>query len=156
MGIDIHAPADLVFHLASDPRAWPDLLPHYVRAKPLSRAGQQMLVEFVARRPLVPVLGLGMPVAWRSRTWADPDRRELHFHHVGGATAGMDVTWRIESSGQGSRVTIEHVFAPRWAPWGKFVDSLFTRPIAARTLRGFRSIAEAVALRDGGAGLHGE
>ena len=81
-----------------------------------------------------------------SRTWTDPATCQLRFVHVGGATAGMDVTWRIEprNDGAGCRVTIEHDFrAPRW--WAAFVERCFTRPIAGRTLTAFRALAEATA-----------
>jgi hypothetical protein len=146
IGIDIAAPPELVFRLAHDPLRWPALLPHYVRARELSRdvAGRPTC-QFVARRPLLPVLGLGLPVAWVSRTWSEPDARRLRFQHLAGATRGMDVTWRIEPRGEGTRVTIEHRFAPRIAAWAAFVDRLFTRPIAGRTLRSFKDLAEALA-----------
>jgi hypothetical protein len=90
------------------------------------------------------VLGIGLPVAWRSRSWSDAARRELRFVHRGGATHGMDVTWRIEPAPGGSRVTIEHDFRPRLAAWAGVVDRLFTRPIAGRTLRTFRTLAESL------------
>jgi hypothetical protein len=99
----------------------------------------------VARRPLVPVLGVGLPVAWRSRTWNEPDALRLRFVHLGGATNGMDVTWRIEPTDGGSRVSIDHLFAPRLPGWAWFVDRAFTRPIASRTLATFKAIAEALA-----------
>jgi hypothetical protein len=57
----------------------------------------------------------------------------------------MDVTWRIEPSGGGCRVTIEHDFRPRIGAWAPIVDRLFTRPIAGRTLATFKAIAEALA-----------
>ena len=145
IAIDVAAPADLVFRLARDPLRWPVLLPHYARARPISRDGVGVVSEFVARRPLVPVLGLSIPVAWRSRTWAEPDRRRLRFRHVGGATAGMDVTWRIDPVDGGCRVTIEHDFRPRIGVWATIVDRAFTRPIAGRTLRTFKALAEALA-----------
>jgi hypothetical protein len=69
----------------------------------------------------------------------------LRFAHRGGATNGMSVTWRIEPLANGSRITIEHDFRPRFAPWALVVDRLFTRPIASRTLATFKAIAEAVA-----------
>lgn len=151
IGIDITAPADLVFNLACDVERWPDLLPHYVRAT--RRAGPdadgRLAIAFVARRPLVPVLGLAMPVAWRSLAWAEPAARRLRFLHSGGATNGMDVTWRIDETAPGrSHVEIEHVFRPRLPGWAGFVDRLFTRPIAGRTLATFRAIAEAIAATD--------
>ena len=149
IGIDIEAPADLVFRLARDVERWPALLPHYAsatrRAAP-DRAGR-LLVAFVARRPLIRVLGLGLPVAWLSLTWSDAAARTLHFAHRGGATNGMVVTWRIvERPGDTCRVDIEHEFRPRIPGWARLIDRLFTAPIAGRTLATFRAIAEAVAV----------
>lgn len=146
IAIDIAAPPDLVFRLARDVERWPRLLPHYVGVDVLERADDGAIVaRMVARRPLVPVLGLGLPVAWRSRTWSDPESRRLRFVHRGGATNGMDVTWRIEPAGEGCRVTISHDFQPRFRPWAAIVDRLFTRPIAGRTLATFKALAEALA-----------
>ena len=147
IGIDIAAPRELVFALARDVTRWPDLLPHYVRADPAGAADAagRRLVRFVARRPLVPVLGLGVPVAWRSLTWADDAACELRFVHRGGATNGMDVTWHlVPIDGGGTRVEIEHVFAPRVPGWAWLIDRFVTRAVAGRTLAAFRSIAEAV------------
>ena len=145
IGIEVAAPPELVFQLARDPVRWPSLLPHYWRARPVAREGASVICEFVALRAVVPVLGFGIPVAWRSRTWAEPDHLRLRFRHLGGATAGMDVTWRIEPTGGGCRVTIEHDFRPRVGPWSAFVDRVFTRPIATRTLTTFKSLAETLA-----------
>jgi len=152
IGIEIATPADLVFRLARDVERWPELLPHYVAAR---RAGPpdadgRLVVGFVARRSLIPVLGVGLPVAWRASTWPEPAERRLRFVHLGGATSGMDVTWRITDleGGRGCRVEIEHVFAPLVPGWAWFIDHAFTRPIAGRTLATFRSIAEAVAAAD--------
>lgn len=149
IGIDIAAPAELVFRLARDVERWPELLPHYVSTR---REGEpdpdgHLLVRFVARRVLVRALGLGLPVVWRSRTWSEPDARRLRFVHRGGATNGMDVTWRIEDrpgAVAGCRVEIEHDFHPRVPGWAWVIDRAFTRPIAGRTLATFRAIAEAV------------
>jgi Polyketide cyclase / dehydrase and lipid transport len=147
IGIDVAAPGELVFRLARDVERWPDLLPHYVgavRTAGPDREGR-LMVRFVARRPLLPVLGLGLPVAWRSLTWSEAEARRLRFVHRGGATDGMDVTWRIEDRPGGTcRVDIEHEFRPRVPGWAPFVDRLFTRPIAGRTLATFRALAEAV------------
>ena len=144
--VDVAAPPELVFRLARDVERWPRLLPHYVAVRPLGRDGDGSLVaEMVARRPLVPVLGLSLSVAWRARAWSEADGLRLRFVHQGGATNGMDVTWRIESSGGGCRVSIDHDFSPRIAPWAGFIDRGFTRPIATRTLATFKAIAEALA-----------
>jgi ribosome-associated toxin RatA of RatAB toxin-antitoxin module len=150
IGVEVAAPADVVFRLARDTERWPRLLPHYVRVRAIERddAGR-LTAEMVARRPLVPVLGLGLPVAWRSRTWSEAatgdDGPRLRFQHLGGATNGMDVTWRIEPTAGGCSVEIEHDFRPRVPGWAAFVDRAFTRPIASRTLATFKAIAEALA-----------
>jgi aromatase len=145
--IEIEAPPRLVFDLARDVTRWPRLLPHYLSATLERHEGAAAVVRFVARRPLqgpLAVLGLGIPVVWRSRTWSEPEGLRLRFVHLGGATRGMDVTWRIEpvSNGERTRVTIHHDFRAPGA-WARFVDRFFTRPIAGRTLATFRDIAEA-------------
>ncbi len=148
IGLDIAASPATVFALARDVERWATLLPHYVRSGAVERRPDGSLVcDFVARRPFVPVLGLAIPVTWRSRTWSEPETRRLRFVHVAGATKGMDVTWRIEpldEAGRGCRVTIEHDFAPRIPGFAAFVDRVFTRAIAGRTLATFRALAEAV------------
>jgi ribosome-associated toxin RatA of RatAB toxin-antitoxin module len=145
IAIRIAAAPDLVFALARDVERWADLLPHYSRSVAVERRTDGSLVaDFVARRPLIGVLGLGLPVTWRSLTWSEPTSRRLRFQHVAGATKGMDVTWRIESDGDGTHVVIEHEFAPRLPGFAAFVDRFFTRPIAGRTLATFKALAEAV------------
>jgi ribosome-associated toxin RatA of RatAB toxin-antitoxin module len=147
ISVDVDAPPGLVFALAHDVERWSVLLPHYVRSRSTDTDGWgRPIVEFVARRPLVPVLGLGLPVVWWSRTWNEPEANRLHFEHIAGATRGMVVTWRIEPTGDGSscRVTIAHAFSPALPGFAWFVDRLFTRPIAGRTLATFKALAEAV------------
>ncbi len=151
IAIDIDAPASLVFGLARDVERWATVLPHYVRSRAAARRPDGSLVaEFLARRTLVPLLGIGLPVAWRSRTWNEPTAMRLRFQHVAGAPRGMDVTWRIEprESDGHCRVTIEHDFAPRLPGFAWFVDRAFTRPIAGRTLATFKALAEALAHLD--------
>jgi ribosome-associated toxin RatA of RatAB toxin-antitoxin module len=143
--VDVAAPPTLVFALARDITRWPQLLPHYVRVDVEERLGDAAVVaRMVARRPFVPLLGLSLPVAWRSRAWSEPESLRLRFVHRGGATNGMDVTWRIEPTAAGTHVEIEHDFRPRLRPWAHVVDALFTRPISRRTLATFKAIAEAV------------
>ena len=126
IGIDIAAPPDLVYRLARDVTRWERLLPHYSRSGSSARAGRRRSIcDFVARRPFVPVLGLGIPVTWRSRTWHEPATRRLRFVHVAGATKGMDVTWTIEPPAPtvaGTRVEIAHDFRPRVPGFAAFVD----------------------------------
>jgi aromatase len=150
IGIDVAAAPDVVFVLARDVTRWERLLPHYARSRMERREADGHLVcSFVAVRPWLPLVGLGIPVAWRSRTWSDERARTLRFVHLAGATKGMDVTWRIEPAGAGCRVTIVHDFERALPLLGvdrypRIVDRLFTRPIAGRTLATFKAIAEAV------------
>ena len=145
ISIEISARPALVFALARDVERWERLLPHYSRSRAVERRPDGGLVaDFVARRPLIGVLGLGLPVTWRARTWSEPETLRLRFVHVAGATKGMAVTWRIESTDGGSHVTIDHDFRPRVAPFATFVDRVFTRPIAGRTLATFKALAEAL------------
>ena len=146
IGIDIAAPPGLVYRLARDVTRWERLLPHYSRSVAVREEPDGSRVcDFIARRPFVPVLGLGIPVTWRSRTWHEQASRRLRFVHVAGATRGMDVTWTIEPSGAGTRVDISHDFRPRVPGFAAFVDRVFTRPIAGRTLATFKALAEALA-----------
>jgi ribosome-associated toxin RatA of RatAB toxin-antitoxin module len=151
VSVGVAAPAAVVFALAREIERWPALLPHYLRVRALERSADGSLVaEMLAIRTLVPIIGLGVPVIWRARTWDEPETRRMRFVHRGGATAGMDVTWRIESTPSGCRVSIEHDFQPNLpAPvagaWAVAIDRLFVRPIAARTLATFKAIAEAAA-----------
>ena len=151
LSIDVLADPEVVFNLARAVDRWPALLPHYLRVKVIERLpdGSQV-AQMVAVRGLVPLVGLGLPVVWRARTWNDPVALRLRFVHRGGATGGMDVTWRIEPAPGGCHVSIDHEFSPRLpAPldgaWAAFIDRLFVRPIASRTLATFKAIAEAVA-----------
>ena len=149
IGIHVDAPPELVYRLARDVTAWADLLPHYARSRVVeTRPDGSRVVDFIARRPFVPVLGLGLPVTWRARTWHEPATRRLRFVHVAGATKGMDVTWRIEpkdAAGRTCRITIEHDFTPAIPGFAAFVDRVFTTAIAGRTLATFGALAEAVA-----------
>lgn len=143
--IEIEAPAALVFDLARNVDRWDRILPHYARSRVAERRPDgSLVVDFVARRPLIGVLGIGLPVAWRSRTWNEPELRRLRFAHLAGATRGMDVTWRIEPRPGGCRVSIDHDFRPRMPGFAAFVDRWFTRPIAGRTLATFKALAEAL------------
>jgi ribosome-associated toxin RatA of RatAB toxin-antitoxin module len=135
-----------VFRLARDVDRWERLLPHYIRSRALRRSVDGVQVtSFAARRPVLGASGIGLPVAWRARTWSEPDARRLRFVHVAGATKGMDVTWRIEPHGVGARVSIDHDFRPRLPGFARFIDRAFTRPIAGRTLATFKALAESLA-----------
>lgn len=145
--LDVAAPAALVFSLAHDVSRWPELLPHYVSVRVMASPGADgsVIARMVARRPLIDLLGLGLPVTWEARTWNEPETLRLRFVHVAGATKGMDVTWRIVPTENGCRVSIEHAFTPQVPLFAALVDRWFVRPIAGRTLATFKAIAEALA-----------
>src|SRR5436190_8881864 len=144
--VDVAAPPRLVFDLARDIERWPSLLPHYLDVRVLERhADGAVTARMVAVRSVVRRLGYGLPVAWRARMWSVEPELQLRFVHRGGATAGMDVTWRIEPTPTGCHVAIEHNFKAPVPGWAAFVNRLFVRPIATRTLATFKAIAEAVA-----------
>jgi ribosome-associated toxin RatA of RatAB toxin-antitoxin module len=145
IGIDVGAPPELVYRLARDVTRWSTILPHYSRSVAVRVDDGILVCDFVARRPYLPVLGLGIPVTWRSRTWHEPATRRLRFQHIAGATKGMDVTWTIEPEAGGTRVEIAHDFRPRVPGFAAVVDGLFTRPIAGRTLATFKALAESLA-----------
>jgi len=145
IAIEIEAPAQLVFGLARRVERWDRILPHYARSRVVERRPDgSLVVDFVARRPLIGLLGLGLPVAWRSRTWSEPEPLRLRFVHVAGATRGMDVTWRIEPTATGCRVSIDHDFRPRVPGFAALVDRWFTRAIAGRTLATVKALAESL------------
>ena len=141
------AAPERVFELARDVTRWPELLPHYRRVAVHRRSAGRTLAQMVAVRPFGPI---ALPVTWRAEQWAEPDDardRRLRFRHVRGVTRGMDVTWHIVPDGPGTRVTIEHEFRRALPLVGedflpRFVDRFFTRPIATRTLRTFKALAE--------------
>jgi len=149
IGIEVRATPDRVFGLARDVSRWPDLLPHYRQVSVERQAHGHVLARMVAVRWFGP---LPVPVTWRAEQWSDvdhPDGPRLHFRHVRGVTRGMQVTWRISQTATGARIVIEHDFVrqlplvgDRFLP--RIVDRWFTRPIASRTLRTFRDLAEAL------------
>ena len=144
--IEIGASPELVFRLARPVERWDRLLAHYARSRVRERrADGSLVVDFVARRRFIPILGVGLPVAWQARTWSEPETLRLRFVHLAGVTRGMDVTWRIEPAGAACRVSIDHDFRPRIPGLAAFVDRWFTRPIAGRTLASFKALAEAAA-----------
>lgn len=146
IAVDVAAPTRLIFELVRDVERWPELLPHYLDVQVLERhADGAVTARMVAVRPLVRQFGYGIPVTWRARIWADLGDYSLRFKHLGGATAGMHVTWWMKDNAEGCRVSIEHLFEPRLPGWSSFVERLFVRPIATRTLATFKAIAEATA-----------
>ena len=145
--IGIAAPPRRVYDLARQVPRWPELLPHYRRVDVERRDDGRIAARMVALRAFGP---LGVPVSWRAEQWADDSDEgdlRLEFRHVRGVTRGMAVTWHIRPAARGTEVTIEHDFSRRLPLLGDralpaFVDRFFVRPIAGRTLRTFKELAE--------------
>ena len=136
-----------VFDLSRDVSRWPALLPHYLYVTIQSRDVGRVRVTMSAVRRFGPV---AIPVTWQSDNWtddSDPHDLRLRFVHVAGPTRGMDVTWHIEPSPQGSRVTIVHDFSRPLPIVGSelfpaLIDRVFVRAIAGKTLSTFKRLAE--------------
>ena len=153
IAIHVDAPPRRVFDLARDVTRWPELLPHYRRVTVHGAIDARTTAQMVAVRPIGRSARRGIPVTWRAETWSDASDAadlQLRFRHIRGVTRGMEVTWHIRARADGahSHVTIEHDFrrrlplvGDRLLPW--LVDRFFTRPIAGRTLRRFKALAEA-------------
>jgi ribosome-associated toxin RatA of RatAB toxin-antitoxin module len=107
------------------------------------RDGHRQIIEMAAWRDV-------FPLRWVAEQIDDPERPHIAFRHIAGPTRGMDVEWRFEPTGTGTRVTIEHrlTFAfPVAADWlgTHVVGEYFIAGVARRTLRGMKRIAEAAA-----------
>jgi coenzyme Q-binding protein COQ10 len=141
----MRAPVSRVLEAAVNVERWPALLPHYRWVRKLERRGEGGVVEMAAWRPFGPV---GYPTWWVSEMWVDRTAPAVHYRHVRGITAGMDVVWRLEAVGGETEVTIVHDWTgPRWpliggiaASW--LIGPVFIHGIASRTLAGIRRAVE--------------
>jgi aromatase len=136
----VAAGADQVFALAADVESWPAILPHYRYVHVVSDRGATRTVAMGARRS-------GIPVRWTAIQKVHADQLEIAYEHIAGVTRGMDVLWRIEPAGFGTRAMITHRLRPRqW--WLRYrltqwiVGKLFVMNIADRTLAGIAARAE--------------
>ncbi|GAC1324193.1 MAG: hypothetical protein NVS2B16_29440 [Chloroflexota bacterium] len=145
--IHIDAPADLVFRLAADIEQWPRLLAHYRSVRKVGESGSSAF----ARGPIyfMEATRSGYPCRWTSIQELDRPGAKILYHHVAGATKGMDVAWRIEQDAGLTRAIIDHDLRPEWL-WLKpfpirwVVATQFVMHIAQNTLRGIKEHAEAV------------
>jgi ribosome-associated toxin RatA of RatAB toxin-antitoxin module len=139
--VHIAAAPATIYELASRTERWPQILPHYRWVKILKEEGATRTVEMAARRDWI-------PLRWVALQTNDPRRPHIAFHHLQGWTRGMDVEWRFEPEGNGTRVTIEHRLTFRFplaAGWlGRhIVSDFFIHAVAARTLYRIKDLAEA-------------
>ncbi len=143
----IQAPVARVLAAASDVERWPERLSHYRWVRVLERRPDGGLVEMAAWRPFGVV---GYPTWWVSEMRVDRTTPAVHYRHVRGITAGMDVVWHFEPDGDGTNVTIVHQWTgPRWPLIGPAAAALvigpvFVHGIASRTLAGIKRHVEAV------------
>jgi len=141
----MRAPLARVLEAAVTVERWPSLLPHYRWVRMLERQGEGGLVEMAAWRPFGPVR---YPTWWVSEMWVDRAVPAVHYRHVRGITAGMDVVWRLEPLGDETEVTIVHDWTgPRWPVIGSIaadwvIGPVFIHGIASRTLAGIRRAVE--------------
>jgi ribosome-associated toxin RatA of RatAB toxin-antitoxin module len=138
--IEIAAPPETIFALASATERWPAILPHYRYVRVLEQNGASRVVAMGARHD-------GIPIGWVARQTNDARIPHIAFHHLRGWTRGMDVEWIFEPLGATTRVTIEHRLAFRFpfaADWiGKHVVcDYFVEGVARKTLAVIKRLAE--------------
>lgn len=137
--VSIRAPIERVFDAAADVERWPALLSHYRWVSMLERREDGGLVEMAAWRPFG---AFKYPTWWVSEMRVDRSAFAVHYRHVRGITAGMDVVWQLQSVGGSTEVTIVHDWSgPAWPLIGPAAASLVIGPvfihgIASRTLAG--------------------
>jgi uncharacterized membrane protein len=139
--ITIAAPLERVFGLAADVERWPERLPHYRYVRRLRGRGGERRYAMGARRGRI-------PVSWKAVQRPLPERGEIEFEHVGGFTTGMQVRWRLRPTREAVDVSIEHRLELRWPLVGeliadRIIGRQFVEPIAGRTLRRIKLLAEA-------------
>ncbi|HEU4680177.1 MAG TPA: hypothetical protein VFS51_00445, partial [Gemmatimonadales bacterium] len=92
---------------------------------------------------------INYPTWWVSEMRIDRGASAVHYRHVRGITAGMDVVWQIKPKNGGTEVTIVHDWSgPGWpligpaaAAW--VIGPVFIHGIASRTLAGLARYVEA-------------
>jgi hypothetical protein len=141
IGIVIAAPLERVFALGAEIERWPERLPHYRFVRPVPDPDGRRRFAMGARRGPV-------PVRWEAVQEAKLDERRIEFQHTGGVTRGMEVAWILATLEDGSTdVRIQHDLHLGWPLIGGFaaahvIGPHFIEPIARRTLRTIKAIAE--------------
>ncbi len=130
--IVVDAPAQVIYERAAATERWPLILPHYRFVRVLEGDSARRTVEMAARRGFI-------PVRWRAEQINDPQTPGISFRHVRGWTKGMQVYWRFTPEGGRTRVTIDHELR---SPLALFIGKYFIDPIATRTLKCMKAIAE--------------
>jgi uncharacterized membrane protein len=141
VAVQIDAPLERIFPLASEVERWPERLPHYRYVRRLPAADGERRFAMGARRGPI-------PVRWEAIQRPLPAERRIEFTHTGGVTRGMQVAWHFEPQDGGWEVSIEHELELAWPLIGGFaaervVGPQFVEAIARRTLRRVKAMAEA-------------
>ncbi len=142
VGITIHAPFERIFALAAEIERWPERLPHYRYVRQLPDPDAERRFAMGARNGPI-------PVRWEAIQRPRAEARSIEFVHTAGVTRGMLVEWRFATRTDGSQdVSIHHELTLRWPLIGglvadRVIGPLFVEPIARRTLRRIRALAEA-------------
>ena len=141
LAIQIDAPLERIYPLASDVERWPERLPHYRYVRRLDSANGERRFAMGARRGRI-------PVRWEATQRLIPAERRIEFVHTGGVTRGMQVAWHFEPAGDGWEVSIEHQLDLGWPLIGRIaaervIGPQFVEAIARRTLRRVKVLAEA-------------
>jgi uncharacterized membrane protein len=143
--IHIAAPVERAFRAAMDVEQWPALLSHYRWVRMLERRANGGVVEMAAWRPFGP---LNYPTWWVSEMRIDRDAPAVHYRHVRGITAGMEVVWQLQPVDGGTDVTIVHDWSgPGWPLIGRkaadwVIGPVFIHGIASLTLAGIARAVE--------------
>ena len=133
--IVIKAPLARIFQDTSNLLLWPKVLPHYRWIRVLKVGEDGLVVRMGARRGW-------LPIRWTARYRVDPKAPELHFEHLKAFTRGMKVRWTYTPTHDGVVVSITHELdrssaVGRWFAQ-RVLSEMYIRPIAARTLSGFK------------------
>ena len=138
--IIMYAPKRTIFETAANLELWSQILPHYRYIHYLERSPNRNIVEMAATRS-------GIPISWTSEQIIDPDRLEIHFHHLRAFTKGMRVVWTFQDAPTGVLVEIRHDLAFRVNPLAPIADKIigdfFIHNIASKTLHCMKSYVEA-------------
>jgi ribosome-associated toxin RatA of RatAB toxin-antitoxin module len=140
VAIQIDAPLERIYPLASEVERWPERLPHYRYVRRLPSSTGERRFAMGARRGRI-------PVRWEATQRLIPAERRIEFVHTGGVTRGMEVAWHFEPRADGYEVSIEHRLDLGWPLIGRFateriIGPQFVEAIARRTLRRVKHLAE--------------
>lgn len=103
--IQVEAPASEIYEVLADVETWPLIFPPTVHASVIEDTGNYQLIELWA-------MANGALKNWRSTRVLDPVARTIEFQQVrrDPSVQSMVGRWRVEESGSGSMVLLDHEF----------------------------------------------